>query len=451
MGRLYAVESNLTVTGMNADHRLRAAAHRGAALRPRPARDAWPLWSPRWIAVRRLAQRFALPAPAAAKFADALAPGPGQGGPRRAGLRRATAAAGFARGRACHQRGAGQRLRARSRSRCSTTWTRASRALRQLTEEMRGGAVDTLVITAWNPCTERRRILNFCEGRSRWCRTPCTARCTTTRRRTRAEWAIPALHPLESWGDARAHDGTVTVQPLISPRSYGGATEAEVLRRVPRRRRSSRAYVQLRGALAVAAAVTASSCAGRSGWGDGFIEGTATRPETPARAATSRSSQRTDAGAPGGSARRPGSQVNVVPDYRDLGRAASETSPGCRSCPIRSTSSPGATRAQMSPGDRAQAGRLPGRQRRSRLARDSRPRLRGDRARTRGRLRDRLHGIRAAAAQGEAPAAAAWASTPAACAAAKRLGSVPGAERHAHRAQGARWRRRRNTTRWRAG
>jgi molybdopterin-containing oxidoreductase family iron-sulfur binding subunit len=42
-------------------------------------------------------------------------------------------------------------------------------------------------------------------------------------------WNIPATHPLESWGDARSADGTVTiVQPLIAP-LYEGKSEIEVL------------------------------------------------------------------------------------------------------------------------------------------------------------------------------------------------------------------------------
>jgi molybdopterin-containing oxidoreductase family iron-sulfur binding subunit len=42
-------------------------------------------------------------------------------------------------------------------------------------------------------------------------------------------WNIPATHPLESWLDARAHDGTVTLtQPLIAP-LYEGRSALEVL------------------------------------------------------------------------------------------------------------------------------------------------------------------------------------------------------------------------------
>ena len=45
----------------------------------------------------------------------------------------------------------------------------------------------------------------------------------------RAEWHIPRAHYLESWGDARAAGGTLSiVQPLILP-LFGGRTAVEVL------------------------------------------------------------------------------------------------------------------------------------------------------------------------------------------------------------------------------
>jgi MoCo/4Fe-4S cofactor protein with predicted Tat translocation signal len=44
-----------------------------------------------------------------------------------------------------------------------------------------------------------------------------------------AHWHIPEAHPLESWGDPRAFDGTVSLtQPLIAP-LYEGRTASEVL------------------------------------------------------------------------------------------------------------------------------------------------------------------------------------------------------------------------------
>src|SRR5262249_4555863 len=42
-------------------------------------------------------------------------------------------------------------------------------------------------------------------------------------------WHVPEAHFLESWGDARAHDGTVSIiQPLIAP-LHGGKSVSELL------------------------------------------------------------------------------------------------------------------------------------------------------------------------------------------------------------------------------
>jgi MoCo/4Fe-4S cofactor protein with predicted Tat translocation signal len=43
------------------------------------------------------------------------------------------------------------------------------------------------------------------------------------------QWHVPEAHYLESWGDARAYDGTITlIQPMIEP-LFGGKTKAELL------------------------------------------------------------------------------------------------------------------------------------------------------------------------------------------------------------------------------
>ena len=88
--------------------------------------------------------------------------------------------------------------------------------------------MQTLVITAWNPVYGAPADLNFGKALSQ---VPLSVYRSLYADETaeRAGWVVPALHPLESWGDARAHDGTVTFQqPLISP-LYMGAAEVELL------------------------------------------------------------------------------------------------------------------------------------------------------------------------------------------------------------------------------
>jgi hypothetical protein len=60
-----------------------------------------------------------------------------------------------------------------------------------------------------------------------WRRSPTRSRSDETS--SKAEWHIPRAHYLESWGDARAVGGTLSVvQPLILP-LFGGRSPLEVL------------------------------------------------------------------------------------------------------------------------------------------------------------------------------------------------------------------------------
>jgi molybdopterin-containing oxidoreductase family iron-sulfur binding subunit len=100
--------------------------------------------------------------------------------------------------------------------------------LAALAGDIAGGAVDTLVITAPNPVYGAPADLKFAKLLERVPNTiyhglyedETAAACKTI---------IPAAHPLESWSDLRATDGTVSiVQPLIAP-LWGGVQEADVL------------------------------------------------------------------------------------------------------------------------------------------------------------------------------------------------------------------------------
>ncbi|WP_242370767.1 TAT-variant-translocated molybdopterin oxidoreductase [Anaeromyxobacter sp. SG26] len=90
-------------------------------------------------------------------------------------------------------------------------------ALRALAAEVQAGKVDTLVVTAWNPLhtapadLELRKVFGKVKNSM-----VLALRDDETVRA--ASWRLAASHPLESWGDLRSRDGTVTVvQPLISP------------------------------------------------------------------------------------------------------------------------------------------------------------------------------------------------------------------------------------------
>jgi MoCo/4Fe-4S cofactor protein with predicted Tat translocation signal len=101
-------------------------------------------------------------------------------------------------------------------------------SLNELVAAMDAGQVELLVILGGNPVFTAPVDLRFAE---RLARVALVAYHGPYVDETAylSHWHIPATHALESWGDARAFDGTVTLtQPLIAP-LYEGRTAHEVL------------------------------------------------------------------------------------------------------------------------------------------------------------------------------------------------------------------------------
>jgi molybdopterin-containing oxidoreductase family iron-sulfur binding subunit len=101
-------------------------------------------------------------------------------------------------------------------------------SLAALVDEMKRGQVDTLLITARNPVYSAPADLSFSERLERvsysiyhgWYEDETWSKAT---------WGIPAAHPLETWSDTRAHDGTISIaQPLIAP-LFNGIPELELI------------------------------------------------------------------------------------------------------------------------------------------------------------------------------------------------------------------------------
>ncbi|MBI2945721.1 MAG: TAT-variant-translocated molybdopterin oxidoreductase, partial [Candidatus Wallbacteria bacterium] len=101
-------------------------------------------------------------------------------------------------------------------------------SLRRLVTEMMSGTLDTVIVLGGNPIYDAPADLHFAEALSRVKRRfrfglyedETSAAC---------QWHGPETHYLESWSDARAFDGTVSlVQPLIAP-LYSGRSAHEVL------------------------------------------------------------------------------------------------------------------------------------------------------------------------------------------------------------------------------
>jgi molybdopterin-containing oxidoreductase family iron-sulfur binding subunit len=101
-------------------------------------------------------------------------------------------------------------------------------AIAELATDIRAGTVTTLLILGCNPAYDAPADLGFREILPK---VAFTARLGLYEDETSAlcHWHIPQAHELESWGDARAYDGTVTIiQPLIAP-LYNGKSELDFL------------------------------------------------------------------------------------------------------------------------------------------------------------------------------------------------------------------------------
>jgi MoCo/4Fe-4S cofactor protein with predicted Tat translocation signal len=101
-------------------------------------------------------------------------------------------------------------------------------SLGALTAAMARGEVGTLVMLDVNPAYDAPADLDFAEHLGR-VRLKIHAGLYADETAQRCDWHLPLAHPLESWGDARSLDGTVSLlQPTIAP-LYGGRSVAEIL------------------------------------------------------------------------------------------------------------------------------------------------------------------------------------------------------------------------------
>jgi Fe-S-cluster-containing dehydrogenase component len=101
-------------------------------------------------------------------------------------------------------------------------------SLRQLVADMNAGKVDTLLILGGNPVYNAPVDLDF-SGALRKVAWKAYLGLYSDETARQCIWSVPEAHFLESWGDVRAFDGTVSfVQPLIAP-LYGGKTALEVI------------------------------------------------------------------------------------------------------------------------------------------------------------------------------------------------------------------------------
>jgi molybdopterin-containing oxidoreductase family iron-sulfur binding subunit len=101
-------------------------------------------------------------------------------------------------------------------------------SIAELAQAMEAGQVELLIVLGGNPVYSAPADLKFADALSKVALAVYHG-LYADETANRCHWCIPATHPLESWGDVRSADGTVTlVQPLIAP-LYEGRSEVEVL------------------------------------------------------------------------------------------------------------------------------------------------------------------------------------------------------------------------------
>jgi molybdopterin-containing oxidoreductase family iron-sulfur binding subunit len=221
MNRLYAVESAFTITGANAEHRLRLRSS-----------DIAKFTGDLLSAVNAAANPLKIVGqggPAGEKFLSALVKdlvahrgrslvlaGPRQPASVHALVQQINQALG----------NVGQTV-AYVRNPSPQTKPQLE-ALKELAGELASGQVDTLVITAWNPVFSAPADLEFEANVKKVAHSIYLANDFDETAAV-SKWVIPAAHYLESWGDAVAHDGSAVIQqPLIDP-LHGGKTVAELI------------------------------------------------------------------------------------------------------------------------------------------------------------------------------------------------------------------------------
>jgi len=104
-------------------------------------------------------------------------------------------------------------------------------SISRLTGDLRAGNVEALLILGSNPVYSAPVDLDFKEALSH---APFSAALGLYADETAAacRWHLPEQHFLESWSDARAFDGTISlIQPLLAP-LYGGKSAHELLAEV---------------------------------------------------------------------------------------------------------------------------------------------------------------------------------------------------------------------------
>ncbi|MGE3309707.1 MAG: TAT-variant-translocated molybdopterin oxidoreductase, partial [Limisphaerales bacterium] len=269
MNRLYVAEALLSVTGSNADHRLRLPAGQVFALAAALAAEILPDGAAK-TAAAAVPKPAGVPASWITECAADLV----------AHKDKAVVVAGHNQPVAVHAlvHALNAALGASGKT---VDWKEVvapvGLPISQLATALQGGQVETLVLLDGNPVYDAPADLQWAETQ-RKAKQVIRLGYYEDETAERTDWHLPAAHYLESWGDARTSDGTlVPVQPLIEP-LFGGLTDLEVLARLAGET-ATKPYEIVRSTF-FALAKTTSEDAWERFLHDGFLPGSASAPVT---------------------------------------------------------------------------------------------------------------------------------------------------------------------------
>jgi molybdopterin-containing oxidoreductase family iron-sulfur binding subunit len=156
--------------------------------------------------------------------------------------------------------------------------------LATLVQDLNGNAVDTLIVIEGNPVYDAPADLAFGEAMLK-ARTKIRLGAYDDETSLWSEWHLPIAHELESWGDARAFDGTLSViQPLMAP-LFEGRSPIEFVSLLLGEPRGGydlvRAQWQASGFVGAKAAGNAFEEAWRTAVHDGLVKNSAAKPAAP--------------------------------------------------------------------------------------------------------------------------------------------------------------------------
>ncbi len=101
-------------------------------------------------------------------------------------------------------------------------------SLQELVADMAAGKVDTLLMLDTNPIYSAPSDLDFASALKQVALSVSLALYADETAEA-STWLIPATHEYEAWSDARAFDGTITIQQPQVRRLYGGHSAQELL------------------------------------------------------------------------------------------------------------------------------------------------------------------------------------------------------------------------------